>query len=146
MIVLGIFLAIASYMDIKYREISILLCIIFMVMGLGMGIAECICQAECICKAGCIKQMIISTIPGVIMLFVSKVTNQGIGMGDGTVAIAIGVLLGYEKTVLALLVGFMIAGVISIILLVFKKATKSYELPFIPLLSVAVVLVTGGAG
>ena len=77
MIVLGIFLAIASYMDIKYREISILLCIIFMVMGLGKGIAECIC------KAGCIKQMIISTIPGVIMLFVSKVTNQCIGMGDG---------------------------------------------------------------
>lgn len=140
MIVSGIFLAIASYMDIKYREISILLCIIFMVMGLGMGIAECIC------KAGDIKQIIISAIPGVIMLFISKVTNQGIGMGDGAVAIAVGVLLGYEKTVLALLAGFMIAGVISIILLVFKKAAKSYELPFIPLLSVAVVLVTGGAG
>lgn len=135
MILLGVFLIVAGYMDIKYKKISVLWCVFFMIMGLAisMGSSQILIEA--------VGQIILSVMPGGILLIISKMTNQSIGIGDGVVAIVVGMLLGIEKTVMALLGGFMISGVVSIILLMFRKAEKGYELPFVPMLSVAVLLV-----
>lgn len=135
MILLGVFLIVAGYMDIKYKKISVLWCVFFMIMGLAisMGSSQILIEG--------VGPIILSVMPGGILLIISKMTNQSIGIGDGVVAIVVGMLLGIEKTVMALLGGFMISGVVSIILLMFRKAEKGYELPFVPMLSVAVLLV-----
>lgn len=79
-------------------------------------------------------------IPGVVLLLVARVTKESIGYGDGIVLLVLGVFCGAVKTVAILGMSLMIAAVLSMILLVLKKAGRKTALPFIPCLCSAYLL------
>jgi len=49
-------------------------------------------------------------------------------------AIFMGLLLGYPKTILAFYVAFIVGAIFGLILMVFKKANKKSQVPFGPFL------------
>ena len=79
-------------------------------------------------------------IPGMMMVMMSRWTNGKIGEGDGIVAAAMGVLIGwYEILLLFSLACFLSAGY-GLWLMVVRKSGKNRAFPFIPLLFMAVLL------
>lgn len=137
-ILLLIFLIMSSLMDIKTKKISLCLCIAFLLIGMGWNT---FCHFKGIIH---ILDIVVSIIPGGILILLSLVTKQEIGLGDGIVVIIIGMLIGVEKTVMSLMTGLFISAFFSSFLIYIKKVQRSYQIPFIPFLTVGVVLVVIG--
>jgi prepilin signal peptidase PulO-like enzyme (type II secretory pathway) len=60
--------------------------------------------------------------------------GKGMGLGDVKLAIFMGLFLGGWKTVLAFYVAFVVGALVSLVLMVFKKANKKTLIPFGPFL------------
>lgn len=73
-----------------------------------------------------------------IFAAISKLTSNQIGLGDAFIIGFIGTGLGFTDTFLLVYVSFLLALVVSIILLITKKNIK-YKLPFAPFMLVACV-------
>lgn len=77
-----------------------------------------------------------------ILLLMAVITKGAMGGGDIKLMAAMGIFIGNGPILLALFIGFMIGGFVSLILLIFKiKGRKDY-IPFGPFLA-AGVLVSG---
>ncbi len=85
--------------------------------------------------------MLFSAIPGLLMLFMSYFTREGIGPGDGLMAVAIAPILGFPGIAVAIMISFMLSAVICMILLLLKKVTVKTTLPFLPFLTCGVGVV-----
>lgn len=82
-----------------------------------------------------LQGLIGASIPLIIfMLQIVLSKGKWLGLGDLRIGLYMGLLLGIEKTVLALIITYMLGALIAIILLVSKKATKKTPLPFGPFL------------
>lgn len=55
-----------------------------------------------------IYEMIVSMIPGMILLTISLLTHEAIGYGDGAVALVLGLMLGVDLCVFSVLLGFLL--------------------------------------
>jgi len=64
--------------------------------------------------------------------------GKGMGLGDVKLAVFMGLFLGGEKTILAFYVAFVIGALVSLVLMVFKKANKKTLVPFGPFLILGV--------
>ena len=71
---------------------------------------------------------------GYIGKLVYKVDSMG--MGDVKYAAVIGLLLGWEKGILALVIAFFSAAIIIIIMAIYKKLSRKQRIPFGPFLSI----------
>lgn len=78
-------------------------------------------------------------IPGVVLLLTSVISREAIGYADGLVMIAIGMTTGIEAGLAILLYSLVFSSVVSLLLLVTKKAGRSTELPFVPFILIAVI-------
>jgi len=83
---------------------------------------------------------IISTLTGLIigggfLLLIAIVSKGGVGGGDIKLMAALGFWLGWEYTILSLLLSFIIGGVLSLGLLVLKVKSKKDVIPFGPFLA-----------
>ncbi|MBI3335384.1 MAG: prepilin peptidase [Candidatus Portnoybacteria bacterium] len=78
---------------------------------------------------------------GFISLIVFLTKERGMGKGDIPIALLLGLLLGYPKGLLALLLSFIIGAIVSACLLIFKKAGLKTEVPFTPFLIIALYVV-----
>ncbi|GAI51659.1 unnamed protein product, partial [marine sediment metagenome] len=76
---------------------------------------------------------------GLLFLLVSLVYPEGMGMGDVKLAIFLGVLLG-KNIVLAIAIGFIMGGLFSIFLLIFKIKKIKDKIPFAPFLAIGAIL------
>jgi len=76
---------------------------------------------------------------GLLFLLVSLVYPKGMGMGDVKLATFLGILLG-KKVVVAIAIGFIIGGLFSIFLLIFKIKKIKDEIPFAPFLAIGAIL------
>jgi len=76
---------------------------------------------------------------GLLFLLVSLVYPEGMGMGDVKLATFLGILLG-KKVVVAIAIGFIIGGLFSIFLLIFKIKKIKDEIPFAPFLAIGAIL------
>ncbi len=85
--------------------------------------------------------MLLSAIPGIMMLIMSKFTNDGIGIGDGLMAISIAPIFGFPGIVVAIMISFMLSAVICVVLLLLKKVNAKTTLPFLPFLTCGVGVV-----
>ena len=80
---------------------------------------------------------------GFVLLFVIAVVSGGMGFGDVKLAAFIGVTtgrLGYEAFVLALFGGFVLGGLVAIVLLVTKRRGRKDAIPFAPALCAGAVI------
>jgi len=119
-----IFLGINAWMDIRKREISLLIAAIFAVAG-AIG---------SIVSGRSLLQMLIPM--GIVLIFLglSVITNGAVGMGDVWILLALGLMMDTEEFLGTLCIGMLLAGGWSLILLVIVKKNRHTEIPFVPFL------------
>jgi len=89
-----------------------------------------------------IKDAIAGSVVGFLLLggihYFSK--GKAMGFGDVKLAIAMGLVLGLGQTILALMIAFILGGLVGIVLIALKKATSKSMVPFGPFLTIATAL------
>lgn len=83
----------------------------------------------------------LGVIPAFVLFLVSRCSRGAIGEGDACVFIVIGVVLGLCKTVEVLLISLFLCAVVAAMLLVVRRVSRHYALPFIPFVAIAFGLV-----
>lgn len=68
----------------------------------------------------------------VFFYVLSRLTKDGIGMGDVKLISVMGLLLGVYSTLIAVTLALMLCAVISVVLLLCKKKNKTDRIPFGP--------------
>lgn len=143
---LGIFslLLVIFVYDLKFMEIPM----VALWIGVGWTIAYFIfSDANSFNSAGSVLSLkLISGTMGAAMTFLfffalsyfSK--EKWMGMGDAYLALLAGLVIGWPKILLALMLAFTIGAVCSIILIALKKKTMKSQIPFAPFLIAGVML------
>jgi len=76
---------------------------------------------------------------GGLMFFLAVIT-KGFGMGDVKYIFNIGLILGLKQGFNALLIGFVVGGIVSLILLIMKKVNKKDMIAFGPYIVLGAIL------
>lgn len=75
-----------------------------------------------------------------ILLLLAIVSRGGMGGGDIKLFVVIGLVLGWQDTLLALFLSAFIGGIISIILLIFKLVNRKQMIPFGPFIFIGTMV------
>lgn len=75
-----------------------------------------------------------------LLLIVSIIVPRGMGLGDVKLMAAAGLLLGWQRVILALMVGSIAGSLIGISLIVFKLKSRKDPIPFGPFLSIGIMV------
>lgn len=121
MLVIGI-------VDFKTKNIYLKVSILAIVLALLLDLYEYI-----VCGEGLEQYIYGAALAFCIFFLIVKIT-KGMGEGDIEVAVICGLFLGVRYTLLAILLSFIIGGAAGIVLLLFKRKDKRYEMAFIPYL------------
>ena len=85
--------------------------------------------------------MIGGSLIGFIIMGISILTKGGIGLGDGGLLCVMGLYVGFYKNLEIFLLALLMASICGIVLLLIKKADRKTELPFVPFLTIAYIIV-----
>ena len=77
---------------------------------------------------------------GLIMLLIYYITKGGIGLGDVKLFGCVGIYLGFESTVSAMLLAAVLSGLYSLVLICINRDNKKRELPFAPFILAGVLV------
>lgn len=119
-----VFLAMNSWLDIRRREISLLLTVFYA----GCGIIYSILQGRKI------QDVLIPAGIGILFLAAGLISRGAIGAGDCWILLALGALLDTETYIRMLCIGFFLAAFWSGILLVIRRKSRKTEIPLVPFL------------
>lgn len=119
-----VFLAMNSWLDIRRREISLLLTGAYA----GCGIIYSILQGRNI------QDVLIPAGIGILFLAAGMISRGAIGAGDCWILLALGALLDTETYIRMLCIGFFLAAFWSGILLVIRRKSRKTEIPLVPFL------------
>lgn len=119
-----VFLAMNSWLDIRRREISLLLTMVYA----GCGIIYSILQGRKI------QDVLIPAGIGILFLAAGLISRGAIGAGDCWILLALGALLDTETYIQMLCIGFFLAAFWSGILLVIRRKSRKTEIPLVPFL------------
>ena len=123
-------LIIQSVWDCMYRQIPI------WVTVAGGSIGLCIS----IMNDRSWMEIALGLLPGVLCLLTGWITREAIGYGDGFLLCAMGMYLPLEKVVMIIMLASIFAGIVGLLLIIFKKAKRGDQLPFVPFLLAATVM------
>ena len=76
-------------------------------------------------------------LPGILLLSLSFLSGEGIGYGDGLMGLCIGPVFGAEAMAAGICMAFFLSALLSVVLLVLRRADRKTRLPFIPFLAAA---------
>ena len=82
-----------------------------------------------------IMDVLLSILPGAILLFLSFISREGIGYGDGLIVLAAGPSLGFYDLLTMLMTAIILSGLFSGLLLIFKRAKRKTRIAFAPFLA-----------
>lgn len=119
-----VFLVMNSWLDIRRREISLLLTVVYA----GCGIIYSILQGRKI------QDVLIPAGIGILFLAAGLISRGAIGAGDCWILLALGALLDTETYIRMLCIGFFLAAFWSGILLVIRRKSRKTEIPLMPFL------------
>lgn len=119
-----VFMAMNSWLDIRRREISLLLTVVYA----GCGIIYSILQGRKI------QDVLIPAGIGILFLAAGLISRGAIGAGDCWILLALGALLDTETYIRMLCIGFFLAAFWSGILLVIRRKSRKTEIPLMPFL------------
>ncbi|WP_051204376.1 prepilin peptidase [Butyrivibrio sp. VCD2006] len=125
-------LLIAAAMDIREKKIPISIPAAQMFLSLIYFLYLFIKGME---KPG---DLILSMLPGLMLLTVAYMSKKGIGLGDGLMVLSLGPLFGMEDMLLAVLISFTLSAIVGAVLLILKKVNGKSTMAFIPFLTVGV--------
>ncbi len=122
-IIILVFLLISTVLDIKNKNIPIILILI--------------CGAALLLLSILDQNMnwtvsLLGTLLGGILLLLSKILNGAIGMGDGCIILLVGFVMGLYGGCVVLFYSLFLAAIFSVILLCLKKCKKKDSIPFVP--------------
>jgi leader peptidase (prepilin peptidase)/N-methyltransferase len=126
LIIFSLGIAIFFY-DLKFQEIPLSYSIPLIVLG-GLGSYFIIGTP--------IIDILIGAAVGKLFFSIQYWVSKGtwVGLGDSDIGLALGVILGGKYLIVALLISYILASIISIILLATKKATRKTKIAFGPFL------------
>lgn len=79
-------------------------------------------------------------LPGSVCVLLSWLSRQGLGYGDSILIAICGVSVGFWSCVAIIFTAFFFSGLWAVGLLVFRRAERKKEIPFVPFLLIAVIL------
>ena len=119
-----IFLLFSSFLDIRKREISIPVTLMFGLAGVAYSITT----------GRTMTDYLIPAAIGIFILACSILTRGQVGMGDGWLLMALGCMMRMESYIQMACIGMLLAAACSgVLLLVFRKSRKT-EIPLVPFL------------
>lgn len=123
-IAVGVLLGVQSYWDLRYKAIPD-------VVSLAVGII-----GLCLWNQGekNIAELWCALLPGMVCLFIGKVSKEAIGYGDGILLCILGIYYTVTELMELCLIAISTAGICGLVLLVFFQKRGQYELPFVPFL------------
>lgn len=86
----------------------------------------------CMKERGNLQNTLLGVGIGALFCGMAKLTDGGIGMGDGLLALLTGLYMGGTFTFLCLCFSFLFSAVAALYLISFQKKGKKDRLPFIP--------------
>lgn len=119
-----LFLLFSSFLDIRKREISIPVTLLFGLAGVVYSVRT----------GRTITDYLIPLGIGILILGGSVLTRGQVGMGDGWMLLALGCMLRMECYIQMACIGMLLAAAYSgVLMLVFRKNRKT-EIPLVPFL------------
>ena len=119
-----LFLLFSSFLDIRKREISIPVTLLFGLAGVVYSIKTGRTMTDYLIPLGI----------GILILGGSVLTRGQVGMGDGWMLLALGCMLRMECYIQMACIGMLLAAAYSgVLMLVFRKNRKT-EIPLVPFL------------
>lgn len=127
----AVYIVICTVTDMKSRQISIVVSIIFGIIGTVILLSG---------KGAAFTSGVFGAVTGGAVILLSKLTNGAIGMGDGTAFTVIGIYIGAVKNIELFLVSSFLCAIVSVVMLLTGKYKNSYSLPFMPFVACATVI------
>ena len=119
-----LFLLFSSFLDIRKREISIPVTLLFGLAGVVYSVRTGRTMTDYLIPLGI----------GILILVGSVLTRGQVGMGDGWMLLALGCMLRMESYIQMACIGMLLAAAYSgVLMLVFRKNRKT-EIPLVPFL------------
>lgn len=119
-----LFLLFSSFLDIRKREISIPVTLLFGLAGVVYSVRTGRTMTDYLIPLGI----------GILILGGSVLTRGQVGMGDGWMLLALGCMLRMECYIQMACIGMLLAAAYSgVLMLVFRKNRKT-EIPLLPFL------------
>ena len=119
-----LFLLFSSFLDIRKREISIPVTLLFGLAGVLYSVSTGRTMTDYLIPLGI----------GILILGGSVLTRGQVGMGDGWMLLALGCMLRMECYIQMACIGMLLAAAYSgVLMLVFRKNRKT-EIPLVPFL------------
>lgn len=119
-----LFLLFSSFLDIRKREISIPVTLLFGLAGVVYSVRTGRTMTDYLIPIGI----------GILILGGSVLTRGQVGMGDGWMLLALGCMLRMECYIQMACIGMLLAAAYSgVLMLVFRKNRKT-EIPLVPFL------------
>lgn len=123
------YLIICCYTDLKTHTISLCVSAVFLIIGIIISIL--------FCKTS-FSSVIISTLPGIFLLFTAIIFPASLGTGDGLIFIICGIYSGINFTMQVLLLCLLISCFFSLLLII-KKHSLKYQFPLAPFILVSCI-------
>lgn len=134
----GMILVCSSIQDIKKRSLSNR----GLVFGGIVAVVWCLLEwvysgwiaGNCLDISRFPWERLAGVVPGTGLLVLSWTMKGQVGCGDAWLMCIIGILLGVGQSVSILFYALLVAGSVSLVLLVFRKVKRDTKLPFVPFL------------
>ena len=136
-LVVGILIfAVLSVFDIRSRRIPV--CGFVIVFVYSMLSLACFRENEFVWA-----EVLMSAIPGLVLMGLSVITEGKIGLGDGILVVEIGLALGIEKCAWMLTGALLLSCLFAGGLLVFHRAGLHTRIPFVPFITAGMGVMAG---
>ena len=137
-IYMGVILLVGSVYDWKYFALPMWL-LLAGLLGGAMGAVNSVLVGEAsVINAG------MAFLPGVVALLLAYITREQIGYGDGLLLLAMGGCVGLQGTIIVVGIALGASFLVSVVLVVLRKAERTQKLPFVPFLFAGWSIAWGG--
>lgn len=130
--ILSLYLIILSYFDCKEKQVPIV------ALYVGGGGIMLLTLMELFAEKSTWQQLL-GIIPGIFLIVVAAITKK-VGLADGVALSMVGMVIGYTAIMLLFCVSLLLFSIISIALLFLHKVKGHTRLPYIPFLTVALII------
>ena len=118
-----IVLVIEALMDFRKKEVNIPVLGILVVAAMVMFFLG---------KDISVSNAIIGLAEGLLLILVSVMTKGQIGIGDGILLAACGLMLGGKDNMVMFFFACLSSAIVSVLIMIIKKADKKTTIPFVP--------------
>jgi len=129
-------LGILSVNDIKTKQLKLPIIIIVCIYGV---INQVLCSSSI---KSIIIEIFITVSITLVLLFVSFITKEQLGMGDGFVFLMLGLVNHWQMAITTYIIAFILAGIVGLFIIAIKRHSRKIALPFVPFVTVTYLVLT----